>query len=264
MVAHAEAVGLPRLGDDVADIEDRRSCLVESRKHLRRQQMGQNAGIEAAGRENNQVGLSHRPDDLLADVDAVVVVEALDVADVFADGHLAEIFFLAVFPDQLDLLLRERQDRPLHVQKLRHIVRCLRKAPLHVDEGGQHHVAHRVIVEAPVAGKAIAQQGREILIHVGHGDQDLPDVSHSRNIQFFLQNPRAAAVVADGDHRRDLHREKLQPREQDRKPGSSPEHHQFFHLDPFPFKKTGRSLLIGPNFLAFLRLTWRDEPSDQR
>ena len=230
MVPHRIAVGLAGLRDDVADIEDRRLCPVQGLQDLFGEKMRKNAGIQAAGRKDDQVRLSDFLNHFLADMDTVIIIELADVLYVSADGNLAEVFPLPVLADQLHLFLSQRQHRPLDVQQPAHIACRLRKAALEVDERRQHDVAHGMVVETAVLGEAVAQQPDEVLIHIGHGDQHFSHVADRRNVQFLFQNAGAAPVVADGDHGRHVDRELLQPRKQNRESGSAAENNDFFHI----------------------------------
>ena len=93
MVADLIAVRLPRLGHQVADVEDRSFGLADGLDHLLRDQVRQDACVEAAGAENDEVTVQDPGDDLFTHMHVVVVAQALDVADVAADLGLAvEVF----------------------------------------------------------------------------------------------------------------------------------------------------------------------------
>ena len=64
MVADPVTVRLPRLGDQVADIEDRRAASPDGLDHLGRDQVREDAGIEAAGAEDDEVAVEDAGHDL--------------------------------------------------------------------------------------------------------------------------------------------------------------------------------------------------------
>ena len=60
VVGHAVAVSLPRLGGQVADVDDRGADVDERLSQIAQQEVGQDAGVEAARAEDDQVGLEER------------------------------------------------------------------------------------------------------------------------------------------------------------------------------------------------------------
>ena len=229
MVADRVSVGLAGLCDQIGDIHERGFGLGKRIENLGRQQVRENARIETARAEHDQVHIRDLVLDLIHDMNAVVIGELPDMADIGADLLLPVVLLAAAFADQLHLILRQREHGAVDVQQLRHITGGFGQVALDIDQRGEEDVAHGMVVQASLFAEAVSQERDEIVVHIRHGEQDLAHVPHSGDVKLLFQNTGAASVVADCDDRRHVQGKQLQSGQQTGDTGPTAEYHDLFH-----------------------------------
>ena len=118
MVTDAVAVSLPGLCNKIAHIHNRGFRSVDSVHDIAHDKMRQNAGVQAAGTEKNQITFQNFGDNFFTGMDVVVIAELCDISDVLAYLFFPEEVLQMVFAlsDEFHNFFCQRQYGSFDVQ----------------------------------------------------------------------------------------------------------------------------------------------------
>ena len=148
--------------------------------------------------------------------------QALAGGDRRLAGHALAALQLGV---QGDALERRGQHPAAHVQHRGRFLHGALEVAGHVGQGGHEEVAEAVALQAAVLGKAILEEAAHERLVVGQGDEAAADVARRQHAEAVAQQAGAAAVVGDRDHRGQVARVFLEPREQHRQARAAADRH---------------------------------------
>jgi hypothetical protein len=217
-----EAAGLPRLGLQVADV-DQPLGLGQGRGQVGDEQVGHDRGEGRPGAEQDQVGLADGVDrGRHGGRGARLQPHRLDPAAGRGDRHLALDLAAVDQAAQPHRHQRGRQDLPLDPEPPRRLLQRLLEAALEVGQGGQGQVA-QVVAGQVAALEPVAEQLADLGRRVGQGEHGLAQVAGGQQAQVAAEPPRGAAVVGHGHHRGRGHPEQPQGGQGDGQAVAAPE-----------------------------------------
>ena len=221
MVAETEAVGLARLGGHVADVHLQGSGGADGLDDVLHQQVGQDAGEEAARPGHDEIGLQDGPQGLRVGPHPLRPQEdPLDGQagrrDLRFPLHVAQGSLL--LPAQVGakghVIQGGGEDPSLHGQ---HPAR-LQDGPLEAardpGHGGDEQVAEAVPLQPSALAEAILEELGGQRLGVGQGGDAVAEVARRQHPQLPPEPSRGAAVVGHGDDGRDVGGVFLEPPEQ--------------------------------------------------
>ena len=205
MVRIGVALRLALLGHDVGDVNLQGIGFGDGLGHALHQQIGDDAGIQAAGTQEDHVRL---PDGLQSALQGrrtfrqqahppdAAVLPFLAVEDFRLAQDLGAIFKLCL---QLDVGGGHREHPAGDGQDLAHAAdRLIEAAAGNTVEGRQEQVAEALPLEGAL-GEAVVEQLSHQGLHVGQGFQAVSHVPRRQHPQFLAEYAGAAAVVRHRD-----------------------------------------------------------------
>ena len=243
MVRGGHALGLPVLGHDVADVDLQRVGGTHRVGNAVHQQVGDDAGVKAAGAQEDQLRLPDGPHRLRqslwvlgqqADALNAAVLLLLEGADLRLPQHPGAVLEGGL---QRHVLIGHRQHPAADGQHLAHAGHRLVEGVGDAVEGGQDQVAEGL--PRQVARALRESVGQKLLHHrlgVGQGLHAVADVPRRGHTQILPQHARAAAVVGHGDDGRQAAGAAFQPPQHGGQPRASSDGHNPGARSAVPFR----------------------------
>ena len=223
VVGHAEVVGLAVLCGDVTDEDALGVGGEERRAEVLNEEIGEHARVEAAGTDDDEVGIEDGAhgvgvglgvggiEEELADAgavlgDVVLAVDELVVVGAGGERHIDE---------------RGGEDGAAHVEDAAGLVDGRLEVPGNVGHGDDEEVAEGVALE-PVAGaEAVLEEARHEGFGLGEGGHALADVAGGDHTEVLAQASGGTPVIGHGDNGGEVAGVLLESAEQHGKPGSA-------------------------------------------
>ena len=193
------------------------------------EQVGDDAGVEIAGAQDDDVGPADGLDGPRVGVNLGVEKDPLDADGVGAplvDGGLP-LQGRAVLQDADKVGARQghRQDRGPQTKETGSSADPLFQVARLVDQGSQDEIAEAVVAQSGVAAEAVLHEVPEEIggsVRSGQRAQAAPDVAQRGYAELLTQPAGAAPAVHDGDDSREVGRVRTQPLHHRRAARSSP------------------------------------------
>ena len=215
MVRDRIPLRLPLLGHDVADVDLQAIAVPDGVYDAVHQQVGDDAGIKAAGPQHHHVCLPDGTDRVRQRLGMLrqephltdpAVLPLFAVEDLGLSHHRGAVFKLCL---QLDVRRSHRQHPSREGQYLthaahRHIKR--RRDPVH---GGQKQVSEALSCQRPLR-EAVVQQFAHKRLCVGQRLHTVADISRRGHTQVLAQHAGPAAVIGHRHHGGEIFRIVLQ------------------------------------------------------
>ena len=201
VIGERVAGGLAGLRHQIGDVHARRLGLGNGSGDFRDQQIRENAGVERAGTEKNQVGLLDGINGTGERTHAARgEAEFLDRGTAGGDARFA-VDGAVVFErgDEVDVRKRRRKDAAANGEDFAADADGFGEIAGDVRERGEKEIAEIVAGEAAAGVKAILKQAAEQGFVFRKGDHAVADVAGRKNTVLAAQTAGAAAVVGDGD-----------------------------------------------------------------
>ena len=222
VVGHGKVVGFAVLGGHIADEEPLRAGGEQRLAQVFNQQVGHDARVEAAGTDDDEVGIEDGADGVgvglgvggieeeLADAGAVLrdVVLAVDELIVLGAGRKSYVG------------AGGREDGATHVEDAAGLADGRLEVPGDVGHGDDEEVAEGVALE-PIAGaEAVLEEARHERLGLGQGGQALADIAGGDDAEVLAEASRGAPVVGHGDDGGEVAGVFLEPPEEHGEPRS--------------------------------------------
>lgn len=169
VIFHAKAAGFTRLRGHIADIDAGGAGGFDGTRNTIDQQIGQHAGVEAAGAGDDQVSIQNRFDGGRVSAGIVGLQEyPLDLFTRLGNGRFTahtlpagRVLVVAQVGAQRDVFQGRRQDLPPHRQDAARLGQALLETAGHVGHGRNEEIAERMPMQPHAFTKPVLEQPRE-------------------------------------------------------------------------------------------------------
>jgi hypothetical protein len=201
MIGERVAGGFARLGHQVGDVDAGRFGLGDSVGNFRDEQIREDAGVERAGAEKNEVGLLDGFDDHGNGPHAARrETQFFDGCAAGGDARFA-VNDAAIFEfgDEVHVRKRGWENAPADGQDFAADANGFGEIAGHVSERGEEEIAEVVADQAASGVEAILEKTAEQSFIFRKRDHAIANVAGRKNTIFAAQASGASAVVGDGD-----------------------------------------------------------------
>jgi hypothetical protein len=209
VVSDAEAIGLPRLGGRVRDVDDEALRVGDRARDLRHEKARADRREEASGTEGDEIGGGDRLDAPVGRADVVILeIDALD-SRLAGRAHV-DLFLHDTAVRELRAKMRvvegHRQDPAPDLEKSRGLLHCTKERSLLLRQRRKKEVAegHPVQLLALVGLEPMREEANQRGVALGEHGQRAPDVPGRGHVQCDAHFARRAARVRHRDEAGDV------------------------------------------------------------
>ena len=188
------------LGGHVADEEPLRAGGEQRLAQIFNQQVGHDARVEAAGTDDDEVGIEDGADGVGVGLGVGGIEEELaDAGAVFRDVVLAVDELIVLGAGRKSYVgAGGREDDAAHVEDAAGLADGRLEVPGDVGHGDDEEVAEGVALE-PIAGaEAVLEEARHERLGLGQGGQALADIAGGDDAEVLAETSGGAPVVGHG------------------------------------------------------------------
>ena len=201
MIGEGIAGGFARLGHEIGDVDPRSFGFGDGAGNFRNHQIGENAGVERAGTEEDQISLLDSFDGFGKRAHAAGrKAEGLDRRAAGGDAGLA-VNGAAVFEfgDKVNVRKCRRKDAAANREHFAADADGFGKIAGDMSERGEEKIA-KIVADQTAAGvEAVLEEAAEKRFIFRKGDHAVANVARRENAILAAQAAGAAAVIGDGD-----------------------------------------------------------------